>query len=211
MSTIKIEFPANDLDAARVFADTLRQYAEALNKPVFLGHNGLTGEDIYAGEPEENIGGNTPAPSGDLDLKGVAFDPEYCGTAKDPFYGAGARQGQWKKRRGLSDDAYDEWYAAELGKPGAGDAEAAQEPINTAGAFGAPASPSPAPAAPTETGEFMGWVSEKQAAGVLTQDQINQAWAAAGVDMGDLFGKPPEVIAANIKKVYDILVVQAGA
>ena len=154
------------------------------------------------------------------DTKGVPFNAEYCGQAKEPFYGSGKRSGQWKKRKGVEDAAYDEWYAGELAKLQASPASQTQaevgeddhqpEPVNSAAAFG---SAQQAPAnAPQNTGEFMGWVSEKQAAGLLTQDQIQAAYTQAGVQVTDLF--PPTdaaTVAQRIGQLYGILSATAGA
>lgn len=144
---------------------------------------------------------NTPSTSGaPVDTKGVAFDANYCGQAKDPYYATGKRSGQWKKRKGVDDADYDAWYASQLG-----DSAPAPE-VNTSAAFGAPAEQPETTAAPATTGEFMGWVSELQAAGRLTQEHVNQAYAANGLGINALF--PPnteEQIATNIAKLYEAL------
>lgn len=145
--------------------------------------------------------GGSPA-GAPVDTKGVAFDANYCGQAKDPYYATGKRSGQWKKRKGVDDADYDVWYASQLG-----DSAPAPE-VNTSAAFGAPteAAAEPETSVPTTTGEFMGWVSELQAAGRLTQEHVNQAYAANGLGINALF--PPnteEQIAANIAKLYEAL------
>ena len=48
-----------------------------------------------------------------VDHNGVEKNAEFCGNAASPFYGSGKRKGQWKKRQGVADEAYDEWYAEE--------------------------------------------------------------------------------------------------
>ena len=155
---------------------------------------------------------------GEVDEHGVEKDPEFCGTAAKPFYGSGKRKGQWKKRQGVTDTAYDEWYADELAVVDAIDAtvedgytEVEDEPVDTAAAFGAEETAAKPTGAPTEAGEFMGWLAEKQAAGVLNQEQIGAAYAAAGVQVTDLFpgdGKDEDTIAAAIAGVYAILAAQ---
>lgn len=150
------------------------------------------------------------------DTKGVPFDPTYCGESQVPYYGTGKRTGQWKKKRGVSDDDYDNWYASELAKiqNGSDDDTDDAAPINTQGAFGpGPANP-PAAAtpAPSTAGEFMGWVSEKQAAGLLTQDQIQSAYVTAGLNIQDLFPPNDEgTVAGRIGSLYQILAATAGA
>lgn len=140
----------------------------------------------------------------------------YCGEAQDPFYSSGKRSGQWKKKRGVSDKDYDDWYAEELAelRGGATDEESHQPAaVNTAGAFGnGQAQQQSAPAAPQDTGEFMGWVSEKQAGGHITQDDIQQAYNQAGVQVTDLFPpNDPQTIAGRIRQLYDLLAPKAGA
>lgn len=148
-------------------------------------------------EPDLSAPSTSGAP---VDTKGVAFDANYCGQAKDPYYATGKRSGQWKKRKGVDDADYDAWYSSQLG-----DSAPAPE-VNTSAAFGAPAEQPEVTTAPTTTGEFMGWVSELQAAGRLTQEHVNQAYAANGLGINALF--PPnteEQIAANIAKLYEAL------
>jgi len=236
MSTIKIEFPAEDKVAAAAFSTALATIAgdQIVAVPAVQEHThqqeaeaeaettGAPAPSLFdeQQEQEEEPGKSAASAGNDAprDTKGVPFDSNFCGQAKDPYYGSGKRAGQWKKRKGVDDAAYDTWYAKELAKlaPPAGQQEEA--PVNTAGAFAPPAAagtatpPPPAASnAPQDTGSFMGWVSEKQAAGSLTQEQVNAAWAEAGVEMGDLFNKAPEEVAANIKKVYDVLVAKVGA
>lgn len=171
-----------------------------------------------AGTPDAAPGatdqGNAPR-----DQKGVAFNVHYCGEAQDPFYSSGKRSGQWKKKRGVSDKDYDDWYAEELdalqGHNQAADEDSHQPgPVNTAGAFGGGQThqQNNAPAAPQDTGEFMGWVSEKQAGGLITQDDIQQAYNQAGVQVTDLFPpNDPQTIAGRIRQLYDLLAPKAGA
>lgn len=211
MSTIKIEFPAEDKVAAAAFSTALATIAgdQIVAVPTVQEHEEEPGKSAGPADAETAQTTGTAGNDAPRDIKGVPFDSNFCGQAKEPYYGSGTRVGQWKKRKGVSDADYDAWYAEELAKlaPPAGQQEEA--PVNTAGAF-APAPPA-ASNVPQDTGSFMGWVSEKQAAGALTQDQVNSAWAEAGVEMGDLFNKAPEEVAANIKKVYDVLVAKVRA
>lgn len=155
------------------------------------------------GEPydrERTAGEPAPQTDARLDQNGVAFDPAYCGEATEPFYASGKRAGQWKKKRGVSEGDYDAWYA------GAAAAEPDAAELNTAAAFSnAPAEPS-APSVPQDTGQFMGWVSEQQAAGNLTQDRIAAAYQMAGVQVADLFPPAdPADVQARIAQIYGIL------
>lgn len=156
-------------------------------------------------------GGN--APDTRKDTKGVIFDPEFCGEATEPFYGSGKRAGQWKKKRGATEESYNAWYAAQVALVAAGNTAKDEEPINTAGAFGGGDDNQPAgDPVPEDCGAFMGWVSAKQAAGLLTQEDIGDAYSQAEVQVTDLF--PPnheDAIKPRIAALYDILVVKAGA
>lgn len=159
------------------------------------------------------------APASDnaeLDERGVAFNEEYCGRAAEPFYTSGTRQGQWKKRRGLDQKAYDAWYTGELLKlkPTAAEQPAAKPeaqatPETTKAAFSGTDSTPPTPPAgddtdhdePTSAGELMGWVAEMQAAERLDQDGIDRAYNDSGFTPGDLFsGKE-----GAVKGLYDAM------
>jgi len=174
------------------------------------------------GDAVDNTSGPAPGDRGGVtgaaprDQHGVAFNVHYCGEAQDPFYSSGKRSGQWKKKRGVSDKDYDDWYAEELAelRGGSTDEESHQPgPVNTAGAFGnGQAQQQNQAAAPQDTGEFMGWVSEKQAGGLITQDDIQQAYNQAGVQVTDLFPpNDPQTIAGRIRQLYDLLAPKAGA
>ena len=147
------------------------------------------------------------------DTKGVIFDPEFCGEATEPFYGSGKRGGQWKKKRGaVTEEAYDEWYAAQVARIAAGNDAGDDKPIDTSGAFGGGDDQLAGDPAPEDCGAFMGWVSAKQAAGLLTQDDIGAAYSQAGVQVTDLFPPNDEAtVKQNVAELYDILVVKAGA
>lgn len=163
------------------------------------------------------FGGAAPVdPDTAVDLNGVAFNAEFCSTAKDPFYKSGnKRAGQWKKRQGVEEAAYDTWYAASLdAAPTTASTPAIDTPINTADAFGnATTTPQESAApVPSDCGSFMGWVSAKQAAQLLTQEEIGAAYKQAGVEVMDLF--PPNdisTVAGRVASLYNILVAKAGA
>lgn len=150
------------------------------------------------------------------DLHGVIFNGEYCADAKEPFYTSGPRKGQWKKRVGVENSVYDDWY--ESMKPEAGEDESDEEehaPVNTAGAFAKqdaqPQQQAAPPKALENTGALMQWVSEKQVAGKITHQDVQQAYSQAGVQVADLF--PPndaETIKQRIAAVYGALVGKAG-
>lgn len=220
MSMIKIEFPADDKAAAAAFSQALATYAESKCRctgkapELGMGYEQKVEEPVHAGEQVDDDGeeqtttgaGAQPAADVKVDDKGVAFNPAFCGKAAQPFYTSGKRSGQWKKLKGVSEEDYDAWYAANLANV-APAASPEPAPINTAGAFGGQQQ-QPAPVqsdAPTDIGSFMGWVSEKQAAGALTQDAINAAWIEAGVEMVDLFNKTDAEVQESLKKIYGVL------
>lgn len=176
-----------------------------------------------AGEEEESGTSTSPAApntgAAKLDAKGVPFDANFCANAADPFYGSGQRAGQWKKRKGVADEAYGAWYderLQDLAPAGtvtvsAGD-EGGQPLANSAGAFGGAGTAAATGAkVPTSAGEFMAWVSEKQAAQLLTQPNIAAAYQFAGLQIADLFGADAAVVARNVSSLYSILSQTAGA
>lgn len=157
--------------------------------------------DAAADGPDDTGAGH------EVDALGVAFNTEFCGKAKDPFYGSGKRKGQWKKLRGVTDEQYDAWYIVQL-EPGA--AQETADQVDTSTAFGAAPAAEVTPA-PTDCGSFMGWVSAKQAAGLLTQDDIGNAYTLAGVQVTDLFPpNDPATVEKHVTALYMALVAKAG-
>jgi hypothetical protein len=177
--------------------------------------------DGSAAGSEANSGnagaGQSEADSNDqVDLHGVTFDGDYCGKSADPFYGTGKRKGQWKKRRGVDDAVYDAWYLTQIptgDEQNTANSSGEDEQINTAGAFGnqqADNTPESTPA-PETCGEFMGWVSNKQAAKLITQEDIGEAYATAGIAVTDLFTPDEAAVRQHVTTLYQILAVKAGA
>ncbi len=144
-----------------------------------------------------------------VDHNGVPFDENFCAKAQKPFYASGKREGQWKRRGGVDESEYDEWYAGELEAVNAdgGAADDDDGTVNTASAFGITEEPAQTDAdMPKDAGVFMGWVAEKQAADLFTADQVGQAYVSAGVQVTDLFApNTPADVEAAIAKVYPIL------
>lgn len=220
---IKIEFPAHRTDIAHAIGKALCGLTDEAINPGILAGSAAIGALQPAPEvpvsaaseettPEPNVEETAVAdvvasepveerPT--VDEFGVEFDEEYCGKAKNPFYDSGARKGQWKKRKGVSDTRYNDWHA-HMREDGT--------ETDTAAAFGAKSESEPAEPIPTTCGEFMGWASAKQAAGLLTQDDIGRAYQQAGWVVTDLF--PPaddDTVAARVGILYNILASQAGA
>lgn len=210
--SIKLEFPANDKRAAKAFGRALLELCGASYE--------LPGELAETVSNEQEPGPLPPPATNEqpdgVDHNGVPFNGEYCGKSKDPFYSNGPQAGQWKKRRGLEQSAYDAWYVDELAKlQGDTPAETEKEDVNTASAFGGPPQP-PADnvnqsSGPDSFPPFIQWHSEQVNAGRVTNDTLNEAYEAVGIVMTDLFPPtPPEQIAVHIDKVVHYLVA-AGA
>jgi hypothetical protein len=138
-----------------------------------------------------------PAPR--IDHNQVPFSAEFCANAKEPYYATGARAGQWKKRKGVDEAAYDAWYAS---------ARPAAEPKPEGPAAPTAAAFTNDPVAeaasmPTNCGEFVAWVAEMQAAERITQAMVNDAYTACGLAMTDLFPPTPaELVADHVEALY---------
>lgn len=177
-----------------------------------------------SGEGAANAAGaSQTAPAGGADVqvdeKGVPFNAELCGKAAIPFYGSGKKKGQWKKRQGVDEDAYDEWYAeALLGakveeEP---EEEAATETTsdsNIAASLFANGGNQQTAAAgedvPQDAGQLMKWVSEQQAAGNITQQQVTDAYTALQLPF-DAVMNPAYPVADNCAAIYNHLKGQIG-
>lgn len=149
-----------------------------------------------------------------LDEKKVGFNAEFCGKATVPFYGSGKKKGQWKKRQGVSEEAYDEWYAGELlgakivedDRPSA--TETTSDSKLAAQAFGSkqPAQQTAATGenVPQDAGQLMKWVSEQQAAGNLTPQQVTDVYRALQLPF-DAIMNPAYPVAQNCAAIYNHL------
>lgn len=238
---IKIEFPADRPDIARAMAKALHRigYAESdeTRQETDDGTNAgalcrvvaaveETGEavrdvrttiDDELGDEPAGVEHTTAGPdaAAALDNKGVAFNAEFCGKAAIPVFTSGKRAGQWKKRKGVSEENYDAWYAGALTLVPASttaepEPEIEPEPVDVSGAFGAEVATLPAP--PTDTGTLMGWVSEKQAAGLLTQPAIDEAYARLGISFTALFPPTDSAdVTRHVNNLYGVLAATAGA
>lgn len=146
-----------------------------------------------------------------VDEKGVPFNPELCGKAAIPFYGSGKKKGQWKKRQGVDEDAYDEWYAeALLGarieeEPEEQATETTSDSNVAANAFGGQQQQAAADEnVPQDAGQLMKWVSEQQAAGNITQQQVTDAYTALQLPF-DAVMNPAYPVADNCAAIYNHL------
>jgi len=152
-----------------------------------------------SGNTSASAGGasaKTEADTERVDKNGVVFNPDFCAVAQEPFYTSGKREGQWKKRRAVSDDAYDEWYAGErFGSQIVEEAETSAEQV-----FGKPVLEADE-SIPQDAGELMQYVSEQQAAGALTQQDVTDAYFSLGLGF-DAIMNPAGDIAENCRKIY---------
>lgn len=203
---IKLEFDANNKAHAAALGRALLEIAGAAvtaSTVVKSETDTVADAATLSEEPAQNdVKDATPSEaskgSAEVDEKGVAFNGDFCGRAKEPFYGTGKAKGQWKKKVGVSQDDYDAWYAGELFGDGETDEEETE--IDTAGAFGGQADTAPAV---TDAGQLMGWIAEMQTAGKLQQTDVNAAYVMTGVQVQDLF--QPATAADAVAKVYGVL------
>ncbi|AAQ96574.1 hypothetical protein [Vibrio phage VP16C] len=131
-----------------------------------------------------------------IDIYGVKHDPDWCQKAAKPFYASGKDKGKWKAKVGTDKDAFAEWHYAQLSELGKQSTDGAaggptDEPqADAASAFGSqaqqPANNGGAARPTANIGDLMGWIGEKQAAQVLTTDQINKAYTDCGTDIASL-------------------------
>ncbi len=173
-----------------------------------------------ATQEQKAAGAHAAGDGAQVDEKGVPFNPELCGKAAIPFYGSGKKKGQWKKRQGVDEDAYDEWYAEAL--LGANIVE--EEPADTAqtettsdgniaaSLFANGGNQQNAAAGedvPQDAGQLMKWVSEQQAAGNITQQQVTDAYTALQLPF-DAVMNPAYPVADNCAAIYNHLKGQIG-
>jgi hypothetical protein len=181
--------------------------------PASQGGTLIETDDIAIGtRPGSVFATDEPGTLPQVDGKGVAFHAAFCGIAAKPFYESGKQSGQWKKRKGVDQAAYDAWYAEQL-EQGAAQTTVDTAPVDTAGAFNGDGAEPTHTHAPTTFGGYMVWASAKQNAGLLTQDDIGSAYTAAGlIGIADLL--PPNddaVIAERVAVLYGALSAKAGA
>lgn len=145
------------------------------------------------------------------DEKGVAFNREFCSKAAIPFYGSGKKKGQWKKRQGVDEGEYDDWYADELFASKIVDtSEQATETTSddnvAASTFGKANNQQTATdeSAPQDAGQLMKWVSEQQAAGNISQQQVTDAYSQLQLPF-DAVMNPAYPIAENCAAIYNHL------
>ena len=177
-------------------ADELQADAAQLAGAAGLAAGGLSDSNMVGTAPPVRV-----------DMKGVAFNADYCSEAKDPFYSSGPNQGQWKCRRGVPGATYDHWYSNELAALSLNAPAAEPAPLDVSQAFAGPATTA-APAvtntaAPTDCGKLMVWVSEQQVAGNITPEQVHAAYTRHNLTLADMFPpNTPDVIAARVALIY---------
>lgn len=171
-----------------------------------------------ATQEQKAAGAHVAGDATKVDEKGVPFNAEFCGKAAIPFYGSGKKKGQWKKRQGVDEDAYDEWYAGELFSDQAVTheedlPEETTSDSNIAGSVFAVSDNQQNAAAgedvPQDAGQLMKWVSEQQAAGNITQQQVTDAYTALQLPF-DAVMNPAYPVADNCAAIYNHLKGQIG-
>lgn len=227
---IKFEFPADRSDIALAIGQAL--VAIGQGKALVNSPAPTTATEVPAGAVEEHVA--TPAPEdvartvdeeavaeletgnanradhsvtqeqkaaaahaasdgANVDEKGVPFNAEFCSKAAAPFYGSGKKKGQWKKRQGVDEQAYDDWYADAL----------FSDSNLAANAFGNQQAAADE-AAPQDAGQLMKWVSEQQAAGNISQQQVTEAYTALQLPF-DAVMNPAYPVAQNCAAIYNHL------
>lgn len=170
-----------------------------------------------ATQEQKAAGAHAAGDSENVDEKGVPFNGEFCGKAAQPFYGSGKKKGQWKKRQGVDEAAYDDWYAEALAavaaaEPGQEQATETTSDGNIAASLFAASDAQHAAAdenAPQDAGQLMKWVSEQQAAGNITQQQVTDAYTALQLPF-DAVMNPAYPVADNCAAIYNHLKGQIG-
>ena len=203
--TINITFPAGDTRAAQLFGTALLQYAGCLDVPELGAEDApepQTKEPAPVPPPADGQADDTP-----VDTKGVPFHPDFCSTAEKPFQSSGAQAGQWKKKRGVAQELYDDWYADELAKLDGGDDDESPD-VDTGSAFGGQSATPPPPPVEEVKNRFAGfpdfitWFSERQAAGLNGEADVEEARNAIGATMADLFApSTPDQIADRLERM----------
>ena len=213
---VKIEFPADRADIALAVGKALLSIAGAGNAQVDTPvetdakpeHNGETDEDTEAAcaAPREATAVSEAADER-TDHKGAPFFAPMCAAAKEPFYSSGLRAGQWKKRKGVDETAYDQWHASAATAEPAPSSE-----VLTAAAFGPTAEvPTASHVTPVDLGTLMTWISGKQVAGVLTQQDIDGAYTQLQLTITDLLPPTaPDAVRTNISNVHALLAAKGG-
>jgi len=214
--------------------NTDQQLQEQSNATEGADVGGASDATVASGQPVGNDLNN-------LDTKGVGKHADYCGNAKVPFNATGKKKGQWKKRQGVTEEAYDEWYALSLAAIGSGSGEQKPE-INTDNAFNGNGDQDRSPEINTDAafgqqqqsavngqvlnngqsqqkkveggrtfvdaGEYMKWQAEQQAAGNITNGDIESGYAANSIGIQDLFD--PAKASNAVAVMYNYLAPIAG-
>ena len=233
---IKIEFPADRKDIALAISKALAEIgggavsaatavtamAEVVKDVPTLDEAAVADTQTAEkyGDPweEEEDAADQPASSGDAsrtDPKGVPYNPQMCANAAKPFYASGKYKDQWKKKGGESgptQEEYDAWYAGELLKVTTPTtATATQETqIDPSTVWQAPTA-ADQPKVPANAGELFAWIAEMQTANRITQAQVDAAWQANNLNVGQMFAADPATQGAMAQAVHSTLSAEAQA
>ena len=210
---------AEDVDAGAVEQHVADPAPEDIAAATFASEENMAADlgndstaDQCATQKQKAAGAHAASDGGKVDEKGVAFNAEFCSKAAIPFYGSGKKKGQWKKRQGVDEGVYDDWYADGLfsGKIEDSGQEQANETTSdsnvAANAFGnnTAANTQTDEATPQDAGQLMKWVSEQQAAGNITQQQVTDAYTALQLPF-DAVMNPAYPVADNCASIYNHL------
>lgn len=172
----------------------------------------LSGGSLFADEDGATA---KPDAGAKVDPKGVKKNPEFCATARDPFYKKGNKYAdQWKKGSGVTWANYEAWYAAELllvpNAAGPGPGTVTETPpaqgsgVDTKAAF--TTSDPATPEIPVDIGGLVKFYSELMAAGRLKQTDIDMAWSQNALGIKDLMTPVSEhQIKINVQRMYTLL------
>lgn len=155
-----------------------------------------------ATEPASSTQSETSNAGAKVDPKGVAFDAAYCSEAKIPFYASGKTKDQWKKKKGVTEEDYNEWYTSCLANVAPTGETKEDAPLDTSAAFSGQDQQKTEVEVPKDCGAFMGWISGQQAANHLNQHDITDAYAKLGLQVTDLF--PPNNPNQISARIYDL-------
>lgn len=205
---LKIEFDPDNYALAAALGAALTQYAGGTPAAAPPTVDEAAAAETQAAETqaaETEDEDNAPITDTRVDEHGVPFHKDYCSTAAEPFYKSGPNKGQWKKKKGVDESAYNEWHAANMPDPAP---EPQPEPTGetAAAAFGQQ-QPQHAPAgnAPADVPQLMKWIAEQKQAGNLEDARVQAAWGEAGTNIGAVFQMSPDDQAAVVQTVYSVL------
>jgi hypothetical protein len=207
---VKVSLKASDVVLADSFrkafnpADTRTEEAKTEERDNLYQHtpDPKPGETQTRGDSHgayEQVG----KAEGRVDEKLVVFNDKFCGEAAIPFYASGKQKGQWKKRKGLVEGVYEEWYAAQLllnHEQETPKDEPAPDPQKAANAF--KKTPVADANEPKNFAELMSWFANQQTAGNYEAHHLEAAFKALNLSTIDLV---QDATGDKVREVYEYL------